>query len=299
MKIPRHIIPAASMPILRFSKRVIVQAWGKSIYRLNQFVPVRHLNLGGGLFVALGWRNLEAVPSYVNPNPFTITPECDFPFDEGTLETVYSSHALEHMDSATVGRALEESYRVLQSGGKLVIKLPDFEHTLQCWKEGEAGYFDDNWGYSQVLHTWKNKNVQDNLNSRAAFVFCGFWNDVYGDHFEKMWSDNNPALDSDVADKPYHGPPLASLDVLREIRELSSPKEVSERLSNIVRETEPDYNFNHQNAWGRKELRELVAGYGFKVLSQDTEFILCECKGLSGIEEMLPISMYLLAQKPE
>ena len=97
MKIPRHIIPTPLMPVLRFSKRVIVQAWGKSIYRLNQFIPVRHLNLGGGLFVALGWKNLEGVPSYVNPNPFTFTPECDIPFDEGTLETVYSSHALEHM----------------------------------------------------------------------------------------------------------------------------------------------------------------------------------------------------------
>ena len=61
---------------------------------------------------------------------------------------------------------------------------------------------------------------------------------------------------------------------------------------------ETDYHFNHHNAWGRHELKELVTGFGFTVLSQDAEVVLKTCEAIPKIRQMLPISMYLLAKKP-
>lgn len=45
----------------------------------------------------------------------------------GEYDTVYSSHALEHLYPYDVPRALAEFYRVLRPGGQLMLFVPDLE----------------------------------------------------------------------------------------------------------------------------------------------------------------------------
>ncbi|SVD83085.1 uncharacterized protein METZ01_LOCUS435939, partial [marine metagenome] len=244
--------------------------------------------------------NLEGVPSHINPNPFIFAPDCTFPFPDNSVKTVYSSHALEHMNQPTVDRVLEESYRILKHGGHLVLKLPDFDRVLECWRQEDADFFDDNWGYSQIINTWDNYNVSDTIDSRAAFIFCGFWNDAYGDHFKQIWSGSMPGvvtIQEQNRSKAFHGPPAVSKDVYKAFKNNYSPKQISEKLCQIVMSTETNYHFNHQNAWSRHELKELVTRFNFVVLAQDTEVVLKNCWDLPQIRQMLSLSMYLLAKK--
>ena len=50
-----------------------------------------------------------------------------FPFSDGTFQSVYSSHVLEHFDRTQGRFLLKESYRVLRKGGILRIVVPDLQ----------------------------------------------------------------------------------------------------------------------------------------------------------------------------
>jgi ubiquinone/menaquinone biosynthesis C-methylase UbiE len=47
--------------------------------------------------------------------------------DIGSFDIVYTSHALEHLNPFNVERALREFVRVLSSGGRAIIIVPDTE----------------------------------------------------------------------------------------------------------------------------------------------------------------------------
>jgi len=197
-----------------------------------------------------------------------------------------------------VDRVLQEAIRVLRPGGKLILKLPDFEKILKCWNAEDVNFFSEDWGYSSVVHTWKNRSVPDTLDYRAAMIFCGFWNDEYGDHFSNVYSGVFLNREPSLSTKAYHGPPVISIDKLNQIKGISSPRMVSEELRKIVIETEPNYHFNHQSAWSRDELRDLVKSHGFDVETTDTDQVLNICGEVKGINNYLNISMHVLAYKP-
>ncbi len=71
-----------------------------------------------------------------------------------------------------------------------------------------------------------------------------------------------------------------------------SPHSISRELVQFVRGSEPDATFNHQNAWGREELAQLLARNGFAVESFDTEAACSRYAGVPGILEMKEISVY-------
>lgn len=49
------------------------------------------------------------------------------PFNDGTLNAIYSSHMLEHLSKRTALNFLQECFRVLEKGGVLRISVPDFQ----------------------------------------------------------------------------------------------------------------------------------------------------------------------------
>ena len=248
------------------------------------------MNIGGGPgFIVIGWLNLDEVKSSVNPKPFKFTQDCIFPFKKSSIKTVYTSHCLEHLEPKTANRVIEEVHRVLKDAGRLVIKIPDFDLILDAWRHNDSSFFTDAlWGYEAVKDTWKNRNIKDCLDYRAAMLFCGFWNDEYGDHF------SSKVLKNEFA---YHGPPIVSIGFLRDLMDRNVPSYISSELRKIVIKNEKDYHFNHINSWGRKELENLLVLCGFRVISFDKTLILSECRDIPGIEQMEKQSMYCWACK--
>lgn len=253
---------------------------------------VKFVAIGGGPgFNKDLWLNLEEVKSTKNPNPFILSNDCVFPVESGSVDTVWASHILEHLDTPTVVRVFDEVNRVLDKDGKFVIKMPDFDVVLKNWKDGNSDYFGykhDKWDYKSVVHTWKNKGVQDCFHTRAAMIFCGFWNSAYGDHYSNKKLNN--------ADS-YHGAPIVDVKTLEQLSKKYTPSQISMFLRDIVIKDESDFKFNHQNAWSRVELTILLKNCGFNVKTFDPEFVIKECRHIYDILTMRDISLYCLAKK--
>jgi SAM-dependent methyltransferase len=269
-------------------RRLMARIRATCLYQINKFFSVRHVNLGGGPdFIGFRWSNLEAVVSDVNPHSYSFSHDCIFPFPDGAVDTVYNSHNLEHLEQLTVDRVLAEACRILKPGGYLVLKIPNFDHVLKSWREGDCEIF-DKFSFTPENKTWVNRGVPDSLDTRATCLFCGFWNDEYGDHFSQKIL-NNPLA--------YHGPPVVSAEILSRLKLNDSPHFISERLRAYVVENEPSYHFNHQNAWSMDELKELVTYHQFEVVADEAENIIRECGFIPTIRYWKDVSMYLLARK--
>lgn len=60
--------------------------------------------------------------------------KCDMwnlPFEDNSIDAIYSSHALEHIERWRIVPTLQEWYRVLRIGGELDLRVPDI---IWCMK---------------------------------------------------------------------------------------------------------------------------------------------------------------------
>ncbi len=64
------------------------------------------------------------------------------PIPDGSVDVLYSSHMLEHLDRTEADIFLEEAYRILRVGGIIRFAVPDLKkHVEQYIKSGEADAF--------------------------------------------------------------------------------------------------------------------------------------------------------------
>lgn len=249
---------------------------------LNSLWPISRLNVGGGPnFAGLGWRNLEEVTGPWNPRSFRLSPTCRFPVTDASMSLVYTSHVLEHLEDETVSRILVETKRVLRPGGRMLVKIPDFDLVLSTLAQRDAGFFsNENWGYDSLVWTWRNRGVADCIETRAAMLFCGIWNRDFGNPFEMRETRNRES---------YHGPPPVDPEALKVLLECQSPHAISQRLRALAAK---DHQFNHQNAWSQREFHELAAGHGFRLVSTNSRDVVRAYHWVPDILSMYKISKY-------
>lgn len=83
------------------------------LLELRDRLPRPYLNIGGGpTFVYPFWENLDPAVGPLNPKPFHFGPDVHLPFKARSLELVYTSHAMDHLDDATVAMILAEARRI-------------------------------------------------------------------------------------------------------------------------------------------------------------------------------------------
>ncbi len=86
---------------------------------------MKMLNLGCGSRWHKDWVNLdfnsnsEFVQKYNLYKPL--------PFDDSSIDIVYSSHVLEHFPKCFAPKFLQECYRILKKGGIIRVVVPDLE----------------------------------------------------------------------------------------------------------------------------------------------------------------------------
>lgn len=76
-------------------------------------------------------------PSFTSVDLFggdVTAPMWDLPFADGSVELIWSSHALEHVSFHRVAKTLKEWFRVLQPEGWAVIQVPNFDYVAHYWK---------------------------------------------------------------------------------------------------------------------------------------------------------------------
>jgi SAM-dependent methyltransferase len=101
------------------------------------------LNIGGGPnFASAGWANLDGALPAGDPGYFDFeklaTGAKALPFSNNRFQVVYSSHCLEHLNDLTIAKLLPECHRVMDPCGSFVIKIPDFDRTIDAWKKEDA-----------------------------------------------------------------------------------------------------------------------------------------------------------------
>ena len=65
-------------------------------------------------------------------NPDIVGTITDIPLINGSVDAIYSSHNLEHIDEHEVPVALSEFYRVLKPGGRVIIECPDAQSVAEA-----------------------------------------------------------------------------------------------------------------------------------------------------------------------
>jgi SAM-dependent methyltransferase len=62
--------------------------------------------------------------------------EYGLPFPDGSADYLYSSHVLEHFDADIAEKILSESFRVLKTGGRVRICVPDLQYAFSLYAQG-------------------------------------------------------------------------------------------------------------------------------------------------------------------
>lgn len=120
-----------------------------------------HLNVGAGTYVIDGFKSLDHYSTHYYPSRETFLQERIeydlrndvLPFADNTVDNVYISHVIEHIETAHVKMFFAESHRVLKPGGVLRVVCPDarflfevsrFNNDYYRWHPayGKASQFD-------------------------------------------------------------------------------------------------------------------------------------------------------------
>ena len=268
-------------------EKVVALANKNIVLFCNSRMSLRKLNVGSGRRAWLGWLCLDAI-DFPTVTKTQLSPSVIFPVASNSLDLAYSSHNFEHLDDATVDRVLEELKRCLKVGGKFLLKLPDFDWYLAQYRLGNPAAMTD-CGVETVSWSWAANGVQQSLENRAAFMFCGYWNNSYGDHF---------AGDVHNESSAYHGPPKLDSPKMKNILSGATIREISRNLNAAAGQDPKFKSFNHRNAWSKEDLVELLERHGFSVETSDKQIIKSSfANQIPDFMTMFDTSLYLLAKR--
>jgi hypothetical protein len=120
-------------------------------------------------------------------------------------------------------------------------------------------------------------------------IFAGYYTHNYGDHFLKPEVAN--------IELGYHGPAkLPKLEVLR-ILKSKDPREISEKLVNVIKKDPEFYQFNHQQAWSNEQFKTFLKELGFQLIFITPELENYLSKKIPDYYSMSKISSYFLVKK--
>ena len=99
---------------------------------------IKKLNLGCGFNKIPGYVNIDGERA-CKPDLVLDIVKKPLPFKKETISEVLFFHCIEHIRKEYHGKVLNEVYRVLKSGGNLIISYPNFWECAWRWKENIAG----------------------------------------------------------------------------------------------------------------------------------------------------------------
>lgn len=131
-----HIIKNANFLLNKLGYNIGIN----KIYRNVDLRKVR-LNLGSGDWSDKGWTNLDYSSEWYSKVqkkhkivPYDIRND-DIPLGNNSVNSIYCSHVIEHIEDKHINRMFKECYRVLESGGVLRITCPDAEFLYNVSKK--------------------------------------------------------------------------------------------------------------------------------------------------------------------
>lgn len=105
--------------------------------------PTR-LSLGSGGKQTLSYRCTDLYPA---PHVEEVFDQGNIPYPDGSIHSIYSEHALEHVGHTSAENSVREWARVLRHGGSLTLKVPDLDACCQAFvaQEDRTGNPNEPW----------------------------------------------------------------------------------------------------------------------------------------------------------
>ncbi len=104
----------------------------------------RKLNIGSGQrrFEGHGWINIDCVsrPGQV-PDLICDVGKEPLPYPDNSVEIVVLHQVYEHFGLGEGHALIRECRRVLETGGRLIVTVPDMDALAKRWREGEISYY--------------------------------------------------------------------------------------------------------------------------------------------------------------
>ena len=95
------------------------------------------LHLGCGRNILDGWINTDYnTAKFSGSDYLDVTKK--FPYDNNSVDYIFSEHMIEHISYQDGKFMLEESFRVLKSSGKIRISTPDLKFLIKLYNEDKT-----------------------------------------------------------------------------------------------------------------------------------------------------------------
>jgi predicted SAM-dependent methyltransferase len=116
--------------------------WHKTFPRLpKDGRVVLHLGCGTNYISNPGFINIDG--NLFRRKDLWLDITIGLPFPDSSVDVVFASHLLEHMNEREVRRVLGESYRVLRPGGAVRFITPHLGKAIKAYLEGDLSFFSD------------------------------------------------------------------------------------------------------------------------------------------------------------
>ncbi len=157
---------------------------------------VHRLHLGAGTNVLDGWLNTDLEPTSADIQFLDSTKQ--FPFEDRSVDVVFSEHHLEHITYSEGGYMLRECRRVLKPGGRIRIATPDLGVLLRMYSAPqepanaryisfitdrfvpEADRYNPVFVINNAFHSWGHQFLYDQATLRDLLTRTGFVDLVFG-----------------------------------------------------------------------------------------------------------------------
>ncbi len=146
----------------------------KSKSNCNDLNKLR-LNIGGGDWSSKGWKNLDHPSSWYEKAQkkhkiisYDIRNDT-IPFDDNSVDAIFCSHVVEHLEDHYIIEMLKEAFRVLKKGCVMRITCPDAQFLYQVSKQATTYWkWRDSWFNTLQFYKGEKPRMVDYLVREVA-----------------------------------------------------------------------------------------------------------------------------------
>ena len=137
-----------------------------------------HINVGCGKNIFNGFKNIDKYFKHPDILPYDMY---ELPFEKNTIDTIYSSHSLEHLPIRQAKTTLKNWHNTLKTNGMLYLAIPDLEEIMSILVDPtidenlkEFWYMYTLFGYQADCSDLNNASRLDIPVDKGQFHTCGF-----------------------------------------------------------------------------------------------------------------------------
>jgi predicted SAM-dependent methyltransferase len=125
---------------LAISKATLPNYWARKFrYSVRPGDRTLHLHLGCGPHYLSGFVNIDANP--LRKTDIWLDVRCGLPFASDSVESIYSTHMIEHLYPDELENLLQDCARVLKPGAGLRLVVPSLHSAILAYQQNRCDWF--------------------------------------------------------------------------------------------------------------------------------------------------------------